>query len=666
MKSRGVLLFLAINVFFCLNLSGTNKSSVEVTFDSLRIKAQEQLNTSEEIFYLDSMLRLAQTTDSVYWKCLVMSSMARNYYNRMVPDSFMYWAGKADTLALQHKYYKIFFDTFSLECSWDLYDKHYDTALEKANRLYLLAKDLNNIDGLIASYETIGLIYMETFRYVEAIKSFKEGLELQSQQENPRYGYQFQFMSYIIECYLKLKDFNKVQQALPEANSLIELCKVQEKNFPDKRCLWLLNCYYIEMYVLQQLPQKAEAYIIEAEKYKDVDDFYVFCYYNLVSASYYQLIGNYTLALEKVEQVLLHTGDEYLPALKMKAELLFKAGKREEAAQLYHKSVNLIDSTYNESLSKQINQLRATHESDKLELRNIKEELEDSQNKLTVTTILTLVLLMCLISIVVNHFRIKYIKKKLKKAEEELKEDKELLLLSEKELSLAKERAEASDHLKEVFLANLNHEIRTPLNSIVGFSSMLGNMLKKQKANKYVSIIKHNSDMLLKLVNDAISVSLLQTKQKHFVKEEVEIIALCQSLAQNYTLLAKPDVTVKTNLPQQDTLFLNTDSTHLQQILENLLSNAVKFTNEGYITLSIELTDAGDAVHFIVEDTGCGIPKEMQEKIFDSFQKLDSNVQGIGLGLTLCKQIALNLNGSIYLDTEYKNGTRIIFTHPIV
>jgi signal transduction histidine kinase len=111
---------------------------------------------------------------------------------------------------------------------------------------------------------------------------------------------------------------------------------------------------------------------------------------------------------------------------------------------------------------------------------------------------------------------------------------------------------------------------------------------------------------------------------------------------------------------------LNTDTTRIKQVLENLLSNAVKFTDKGHITLSLELTETGDAVNFIVTDTGCGIPESMQEKVFDSFHKQDSFVRGIGLGLTICKLIAQYLNGSIRLDTEYKNGTKMIFTHPII
>jgi signal transduction histidine kinase len=665
MKKKFLLLFFPALFWVNINVCGEERISTNLLFDSLKVKAQRLVNTSDEILYLDSMLQLAQQMDSTRLQCQTMSFMVRNYYNRMIPDSLMYWASKLDTLALENKYYSIFFDTFSLVCFWELYDKNYDIALDKANSLYQLAKDLDDANGMIASYETIGLVYMETFRYVEAIKSYKEGLELQRQQKNPRYAYQFQFMSYIIEAYLKLKDYKGTKDALAEAYKLIEKCKLEEEYFPIKRCLWLLCCYNIEMFVAQKMPQKAEAYIIESEKYKDIDDFYVFCYYNLVSASYYQLLGQYEKALDNVNLVLAQTGNDYLPALKMKAELLLNAGMEQDAALLYHKSINLIDSTYNESLSKQINQLRTIHEVDKLELRNKQFELEAGRYKLTITFILIFVLLLALFVIGFHYIRVKRIKKLLEKSEEELKKDKEKLLLSEKELTLAIEKVEVSNHFKDVFIANLNHEIRTPLNSIVGFSNLLIDMHWEDGRKEYASIIKNNSEQLLKLVNDTVNVSLLQAGEMPLVLENIDVKKICRELTQEYKSKLVSGVSLKTILPAND-IFVKTDVICLRQVLGNLLSNAVKFTKTGKIVLKMELSGDNSLIRFIVEDTGPGISKDMQGKIFDSFEKHNSFTQGIGLGLTICKYISHRLNGTIMLDTSYENGTRMIFTHPII
>ena len=665
MKKKFLLLFFPALFWVNINVCGEERISTNLLFDSLKVKAQRLVNTSDEILYLDSMLQLAEQMDSTRLQCQTISFMVRNYYNRMIPDSLMYWASKLDTLALENKYYSIFFDTFSLVCFWELYDKNYDIALDKANSLYQLAKDLDDANGMIASYETIGLVYMETFRYVEAIKSYKEGLELQRQQKNPRYAYQFQFMSYIIEAYLKLKDYKGTKDALAETYKLIEKCKLEEEYFPIKRCLWLLCCYNIEMFVAQKMPQKAEAYIIESEKYKDIDDFYVFCYYNLVSASYYQLLGQYEKALDNVNLVLAQTGNDYLPALKMKAELLLNAGMEQDAALLYHKSINLIDSTYNESLSKQINQLRTIHEVDKLELRNKQFELEAGRYKLTITFILIFVLLLALFVIGFHYIRVKRIKKLLEKSEEELKKDKEKLLLSEKELTLAIEKVEVSNHFKDVFIANLNHEIRTPLNSIVGFSNLLIDMHWEDGRKEYASIIKNNSEQLLKLVNDTVNVSLLQAGEMPLVLENIDVKKICRELTQEYKSKLVSGVSLKTILPAND-IFVKTDVICLRQVLGNLLSNAVKFTKTGKIVLKMELSGDNSLIRFIVEDTGPGISKDMQGKIFDSFEKHNSFTQGIGLGLTICKYISHRLNGTIMLDTSYENGTRMIFTHPII
>lgn len=663
MKKKFILLFFTTLLVVFTEAKGINNASQNQHFDSLRVKAQKLVNTPEEIVYLDSMLSLAQSMDSIRWQCQTMSFMVRNYYNRMIPDSLMYWADQLDELALDNDYYLYFFDAYSLVCFWELYDKNYDSALDKANRLYLMAKDLDNSDGMIASYETIGLIYMETFRYVEAIKSFKEGLELQRQQKLPRYGYQFQFMSYIIESYLKLKDYKGAKDTLGEAYELVEQCKNNEVYFPVDRCLWLLDCYNIEMYVALKMPEKAESYIIDASKYKEIDDFYVFCYYHLVSASYFQLLGDYTQALESVDMVLSQTGDDYLPALKAKAELLLHAGKEQEAALLYHKSVNLIDSTYNESLSKQINQLRTIHEVDKLELRNKQVELEAGRYKLTITFVLIGVLLLGLIVVLIHYIRVKRIKNLLEISDKELKKDKEQLILSEEALSLAKEKAEASNRFKDIFLSNLSHEIRTPLNSIVGFSSLLSKLYDKDETKEYVSIIKHNSDLLLKLVNDTVSVSLLQTDQVPLVWEDVEVGQFCKTIIDEY----KSQVSSQVSMDFQasfDTYVLRTDKARLKQVFGNLLSNSLKFTEVGRVSLVCEIEN--EAVRFIVEDTGRGIPVDMQNKIFESFEKIDVFTQGVGLGLTICKLVADRLGGSIALDTTWKKGTRMIFTHPII
>lgn len=665
MGKKLILLIFTALFLVSANLRGANNDlESKPSFDSLKVRAQRVMDTPQEIVYLDSMLVLAQAMDSIQWQCRAMSSMARNYYNRVIPDSLIYWAGKLDPFALEHKQYQSFFDAYSLLCQSELYEKKYESALEKSNRLYMLAKEFDNADGMIASYEVSGMLYMETFRYVEAIKSFTEGIALQSQQKNPRYNFQFQFMSYIIECYLNLRDYKGAKESIAEGYKLADLCKEHVPNFPWERCVWLLSCYNIEMYVALNMPQKAEANIIESAKYLNrVEDLYVYIKYHLASAGYYQMLGNYKEALKCVDLILSET-DLFLPAMKVKAELLLEAGKGMESARLYRSSLALIDSTYNESLSHQINQLRSIHEVDKLELRNQQIELEANQFRLSVVIGLVLILSFILVFILFNYFRMKRMKNKLEISDKQLKLEKEQLIASEKALSIAKEKAEVSNRIKDIFLANLNHEVRTPLNNIVLFSKLLTDLNKKKEGNEYASVIKENSDMLLKLVNDTVSVSMLQTDTLPFDYKDVDVCLLCRSILGNYEAKLPSGVKLISEFSQESYL-MKTDSNRLKQVLDNLLLNAVKFTEKGSIKLSVTIDENNGVAKFVVEDTGVGVPKDKQDKIFESFEKNDSFTQGMGLGLTICRLISDRFGGSIELDTEYDKGARFVFTHPI-
>ena len=242
---------------------------------------------------------------------------------------------------------------------------------------------------------------------------------------------------------------------------------------------------------------------------------------------------------------------------------------------------------------------------------------------------------------------------------------KDELVESEAELLAAKERAEESDRLKSAFLANMSHEIRTPLNAIVGFSNVLvTGECSPDEEKEFVEVIQTNSDLLLRLINDILDISRLETGKLKFSYEECEITGLCQKVlaTTSYSRKAGVEYVFK---PCADAYVIETDVQRLQQVLINLLSNANKFTNQGKITLAFEETPDKEALIFSVADTGCGIPEEKQLKVFERFEKLDEYVQGTGLGLAICKITIGLLGGKIWVDKHYKEGAKFVFTHPI-
>lgn len=245
-----------------------------------------------------------------------------------------------------------------------------------------------------------------------------------------------------------------------------------------------------------------------------------------------------------------------------------------------------------------------------------------------------------------------------KKLKDELQE-------SESALRDAKDRAEESSRLKSAFLANMSHEIRTPLNAIVGFSDVLASGGSSEDEQQgYVDIIKTNSDLLLRLINDILDVSRLEADRVTFTFEECDVVPLCQRVLASVSQARKSENEFIFEC-DRESMDMRIDTQRLQQVIINLLSNADKFTRNGKITLGLKVDETQRRVIFSVSDTGTGIPLEKQKLVFERFEKLNEYVQGTGLGLSICKLTVEKWGGEIWVDPGYTDGARFVFTHPL-
>ena len=242
---------------------------------------------------------------------------------------------------------------------------------------------------------------------------------------------------------------------------------------------------------------------------------------------------------------------------------------------------------------------------------------------------------------------------------------KDELEVSEGALREAKERAEESSRLKSAFLANMSHEIRTPLNAIVGFSDVLSaGGASEEEQRGYFEIIRTNSDLLLRLINDILDVSRLEADRVILSLESCNVVQICQQVVASVAQ-ARRSTNQFLFECEREVVEMRTDVQRLQQVVINLLSNADKFTKEGTITLKLELDTAGNVAVFSVTDTGCGIPLDKQKRVFERFEKLNEYVQGTGLGLSICKLTVEKWGGEIWIDPAYTDGARFVFTHPM-
>ena len=235
---------------------------------------------------------------------------------------------------------------------------------------------------------------------------------------------------------------------------------------------------------------------------------------------------------------------------------------------------------------------------------------------------------------------------------------------TEKQLTLAKEKAENADLSKSAFLANMSHEIRTPLNAITGFAEVLASANTEEEKAQYQEIIKMNADLLLQLVNDILDMSKIEAGTLEFVYTKVDINLLLSDLRQLFQMKVNDaggniQIIAEPSLPSCS---IETDRNRVAQVLSNFTTNAIKFTQEGTISIGYEARDT--ELYFYVTDSGAGIPADKLPEVFGRFVKLNKDKKGTGLGLSISKTIVNKLEGQIGADSVEGKGSTFWFTIP--
>jgi signal transduction histidine kinase len=248
------------------------------------------------------------------------------------------------------------------------------------------------------------------------------------------------------------------------------------------------------------------------------------------------------------------------------------------------------------------------------------------------------------------------------------------------ELAVAKERAEAADRIKSSFLATMSHELRTPLNSIIGFTGAILQELAgplNNEQNKQMGMVKNSAQHLLSLINDVLDISKIEAGQLEVHPERFNL----REVIEKVIMSIKPSSDKKgiaLNMDIGDEISdIESDRRRVEQVLLNLLSNAVKFTDEGSVTLSVELIPRYEfphgpcltpAMRFRVIDTGMGIAPDDLKKLFQAFHQVDTGLarkkEGTGLGLAISRHLAELMGGGVTVESEYGKGSVFTFIIP--
>lgn len=372
---------------------------------------------------------------------------------------------------------------------------------------------------------------------------------------------------------------------------------------------------------------------------------------HLLRRNYHSAMEEYDEALKHakayIEECQKHKNRHWeLNAYMRTGNILEESGQPEEALRYYSRAVELKDSLTNLNMDHEEVILKEEQRLDELEY-----QLWQKRHNLLRYGFFAGIAALALIV-----FSIIYLRRQSHKLQDSIVQ-----------LKAAQKRADESIQAKSLFLSNMSHEIRTPLNAISGFSEILISQpdMDKEMRGECNNIIRENSMLLLKLLNDVLDLSNLDIEKMNFSFDNCDVVGIGRSLVnmlQNIKHSSNARLLFESEIPE---LVLYTDENRLRQMLINLLINATKFTKEGTITLSVKVDKQREYALFAVTDTGCGIPLEKQKAVFSRFEKLHENINGTGLGLSICQSIIHRLGGDIWIDSSYTQGARFVFSHPI-
>ena len=467
------------------------------------------------------------------------------------------------------------------------------------------------------TYAQIANYYINQKKQKEALAAVEKAIAT-ANSSTQQISAKLEFVNY----YSKFGDFQAAEKLLKECQTAFELESIKKR-------LYNIECLYYQQ--TKQYQKALEAAKMQEKEERRLSESILSSIHYRTQGEIYQKMGNMNLAV-KYLQMYINTDD----SLKIANE---QVSSSEFATLLNVEKLNA--------------------EKKELMLQAQEKELHNKT-----TLIISLIILLGILFIFL--YRENFLKRKLKVSEAELKTRNEELMVSREELRKAKDIAEASSRMKTTFIQSMTHEIRTPLNSIVGFSQVLSDHYSNSpETQEFVNIIKSNSNDLLRLVTDVLTLSELDQYEQLPTDAETDLHAICQLASEVAKDNTQKDVEVLFE-PERESLLIRSNSERISQVLNNLAHNAAKFTTHGSIRIAYSVLEAEKKIEISVTDTGTGIPKDQQEAVFERFYKMNSFTQGTGLGLPICRSIAEKLGGSLRIDTSYTEGCRMILTLPLI
>lgn len=631
----------------------------------------------EQVEYAKQLYWLALEEDEDYYKEAALTEILRFYVNTDAKDSAKVYLAEAEReLKGKARDFLVTYMKTIMDVRVVYYTKGEDRMklIEKYKLRLETEKDMPVLDK-ISNYYLLGMansnrvdpknqdaIYKEVCYYMNNLIELSDNIPL-------RYSYLFRLNTLNILSLMEATPENRVKASLRYLNMQKEYADTKEmKKRPYTSKRHLLNAYstlataaetvgkdmatYYFNYFIdlnRKYPEDAafsaeyDRYFTSLNYYKSIRDFQKAADYN-DSVIYYFRHGDFQFNL--TENIVL--------TLKDKIDCLDSLHRYKDAYEAYKEYSVLLDSARTRSMEKKVEDLEIKKHVDELVVEKKALEIDLQKSRSQLYLFLALLILSICFGIFI-FFRLG----KIKSLYKELQESNRLVII-------ASEKAQESERMKNAFIKNMCHEVRTPLNAINGFAELItSDGISPEEKKEFSKIIYTNCHNITSMMNDVLVIAQLDSSNEVLPLEPVHISLLCHhEMNKLKKLQQKPDIHYQVEGDKSNDLIYS-DPNHFGIIISHLLSNANKFTNQGSITLSYRPEEEGRIMCICVTDTGCGIPADKSEWIFERFTKNDDFIPGSGLGLYLCRLITQRLNGSLKLDTCYTGGARFILRLPI-
>ena len=642
---RKNLLILALSIILIPILNGCSKDNAD-----FKKRCEEAEKMVYDTYLQKDYKRILELTDSVRKDGLFSEGKAcywRGYaYDRLMQKRMaeLYW--KTGIAAVENStededlrvYAGITNRLTGLLTTWTEYEAALKVAIPATERLKSLGRDTtseytNMLIYIGCCQSRLGLSDKNTFNSLE--EAYRAHLDNIKHHPNA-ISYRDAIVGVINICYnyLEIGDYKKAHAWLERMKRLIDGYEKQADMRPDYAEKQQARYDIYMARALEGLGRKEEA----AEAYEQFckTGFFRTAEGNILASDYLRLAGRWQDAADNfgsMNEMMKAYGTSYSleniqKMLLKKYEVNKKAGRLDTARAVSISITERLDSAITLSRSAEAREEAAVHQKE-LEM-TAENERYMRQQHITRLAIMAAVILLLFVR-----------------------------------LAKALEHAKESDRMKTAFVQHISHEIRTPLNIITGFAQVVSNPdyeLSKEDRNRIMADISHNTTEITNFVNELLELSESESQSVYQLDEDVDVAAICQEAieASETANQGKLAMSVSSELP--DGYRLKSNATAIRKILDRLMSNALKFTMSGSVTIRIK-TEKGH-LKIAVEDTGKGIPSDQQERVFERFYKIDSFVQGMGLGLTVARRSAQLLGGTLTIDPTYTTGCRFVISLP--